>query len=509
MLSEVKKTKSCMKQYFCFKLQLITSFLLAFFLEVQPACQAQSDDTNEEKPIEFSFTSKRFDKVLPFDQFFSILVKDIPDSINSITIKIFEYDLKNLKFVKGSVITPDSLAKSRVTFETEEWQRIMGSKESSAEISVPYMLKPNRKFIIGVVGRQKRNLTKDEKSELITELSNNNEIINLINKVCQDFLTSEFLTKVEGLNFAKAEFNEIAKRVVLTVNRDYVVNSIDSAQIRKLGGLVVSMANLKNALNSLEKSSNVKNNPKNTNILKEIKNFREQLKQINWGSVKETDPDFEKLKTIKDSIFVQFSGKPLKSTESKRKSIDNFILTVLSLRPSTDWINNIATKTIANNTFKLSTTDATYRADFVKNASLYITLDVGTAYVWRMDRVLAYSGVNIYFRPVNKNIPLRTYRGWDYIGVRTSLLLGVTMSSVEKTDVRKGLLGNLAMVLGVGFRAVPFLKLNGGCMIYYTYSTNPLVSRDRYQTTFSPFVSLSIDLDVKPLFKGIGESVFK
>jgi len=146
----------------------------------------------------------------------------------------------------------------------------------------------------------------------------------------------------------------------------------------------------------------------------------------------------------------------------------------------------------------------------VKNAKLYITLDLGCAYVWRMDRVLPYTGVNIYFRPVNRNIPLRTYKEfWDYLGVRTSLLLGVTLSSVEKTDVRKGLFGNLALVLGAGFRPIPFLKINGGCMVYYSYSSNPLVSREHYHTTLSPFVSLSIDMDVKPLFAGIGESIFK
>ena len=81
--------------------------------------------------------------------------------------------------------------------------------------------------------------------------------------------------------------------------------------------------------------------------------------------------------------------------------------------------------------------------------------------------------------------------------------------SVEKTDVRKGLFGNLALVLGAGYRPIPFLKINSGCMVYYSYSNNPLISKDNYHTTFSPFVSLSIDLDVKPLFAGIGESIFK
>jgi hypothetical protein len=174
------------------------------------------------------------------------------------------------------------------------------------------------------------------------------------------------------------------------------------------------------------------------------------------------------------------------------------------------WLNTLVEATISENTYKIFTLGATYRADFVKNAKLYLSLDLGAAYVGNVDRVFTYTGVNIYFRPVNKNIPLSMYTSpKEWFATRTSFLIGITMNSIEEPNVRKGLIGNSALVLGGGVRLVPFAKINAGCFVYYKYDNNPLISQTRYHTAFSPFVSISIDLDVKPLFAGIGEAIFK
>jgi hypothetical protein len=88
------------------------------------------------------------------------------------------------------------------------------------------------------------------------------------------------------------------------------------------------------------------------------------------------------------------------------------------------------------------------------------------------------------------------------------MLVGITTGSIEEPGIRKGIIGNKALILGLGFRVTTFMKVNTGMFFYYLYDKNPTVSNDLYRTTASPFVSLSLDLDAKSLFGGLWTSIF-
>jgi hypothetical protein len=142
-------------------------------------------------------------------------------------------------------------------------------------------------------------------------------------------------------------------------------------------------------------------------------------------------------------------------------------------------------------------------------ADRYIGLDMGAAYVGNFSRIHTYYGLNIYLRPVNKNIPLSRYKNMgDFFLTRSSILLGITFSSIEKENIRKGILDTKGVILGAGFRIVSFFRVNAGGLLYYRYPTNPLQDPERYSARMSPFVSLSFDLDMEELLGAVGKSIF-
>jgi len=171
-----------------------------------------------------------------------------------------------------------------------------------------------------------------------------------------------------------------------------------------------------------------------------------------------------------------------------------------------------AVRILVNEVFNLGTIEATYFIDIAKNAQRNVTIDLGAGYSWSMDRPFLYTAINVYFRPIDKNLPLRNtnYSFWDYIGSHASLLVGMTLTSVNKDKIRDGILGNKGLILGSGFRFLPWFKVSGGTLLYYGLNENPLNSSRR--TRFTPFVSMSIDVDVKTIFKSfpiIDEALFK
>jgi hypothetical protein len=126
----------------------------------------------------------------------------------------------------------------------------------------------------------------------------------------------------------------------------------------------------------------------------------------------------------------------------------------------------------------------------------YISLDVGLAHGFRVDKTFPYYGANFYFAPVNKKAPLSRFEGWDRVKKSFSLLLGVTAGSFED-DRNKKLFSGGSVLLGAGWRFNQFVKVNGGTLIFKQVDPNPIVVVQHRKTV--PFVSLSVDIDLKTL----------
>jgi hypothetical protein len=143
--------------------------------------------------------------------------------------------------------------------------------------------------------------------------------------------------------------------------------------------------------------------------------------------------------------------------------------------------------------------DTTETADGRTDQKNYVSLDAGFLFAGDLGIGALYAGGNIYFRPVNKNAPLRAGSG---LGRRLALTVGLTLSSLsdENNRTRSDLFWNQSLVLGAGVRLASSIRAGGGALVLRQSDPNPLVTRKSAATTW--YVSFSFDLDVLKGFAG-------
>lgn len=133
------------------------------------------------------------------------------------------------------------------------------------------------------------------------------------------------------------------------------------------------------------------------------------------------------------------------------------------------------------------------------DAGLYVSLDVGALYPPEIGRASLYVGANVYFRPVNKKAPLRA----NSVGQRLALTFGLSVTNMKLEDETRweNLLGEKSnLLVGLGYRLTRSLRLGGGVLLFLENDPNPLV--DERSLAFTPYVSLSFDVDLVGAFRG-------
>lgn len=134
-------------------------------------------------------------------------------------------------------------------------------------------------------------------------------------------------------------------------------------------------------------------------------------------------------------------------------------------------------------------------------AGLYVSLDLGLLYGFEVDRGALFAGVNVYLAPVNKDAPLRGAS----LRKRLSVTVGLTLTDMrqEDDDRFENLIGDRWNVLvGMGLRVTGSLRLGAGALLLLKNDPNPLVL-DRSLGAV-PYVTASLDVDVRRLFGGGG-----
>jgi hypothetical protein len=111
-----------------------------------------------------------------------------------------------------------------------------------------------------------------------------------------------------------------------------------------------------------------------------------------------------------------------------------------------------------------------------------------------------YAGFNINFRPINKDIPFRELR-YKTLLYRLSFMSGITLTSIAIPNKRKDLFASTSLLTGLGFRLTNEVKIIGGTVWFRKNDTNPF--SDQYKLGLSPFLGVSIDLELQQLFGGI------
>lgn len=137
------------------------------------------------------------------------------------------------------------------------------------------------------------------------------------------------------------------------------------------------------------------------------------------------------------------------------------------------------------------------------SAGWYVSMDLGVVYPPRLDRAALYAGANVYFRPVNKRASLREHGSLAH---RLALTLGVTLTDLALEDETRiePLLGESSnLVLGLGFRITPSIRLGAGAVLFLKNDPNPLVTSRSLGAT--PYVSASFDVDLMGIIRRLSE----
>ncbi len=140
--------------------------------------------------------------------------------------------------------------------------------------------------------------------------------------------------------------------------------------------------------------------------------------------------------------------------------------------------------------------------EFKTRTTWHLSPDIGLSYAPDLKEVFPYFGVNIYFRPVNKDVPLNQKGGF---GRRFAAVIGITTSSIELENQRKGLLGTKGLMIGAGFRITDALRISAGSLLFRKIDPDPSISETRFSTSL--FMSLSIDWDIKSTLGILGKAI--
>ena len=134
----------------------------------------------------------------------------------------------------------------------------------------------------------------------------------------------------------------------------------------------------------------------------------------------------------------------------------------------------------------------------------YISADLAVVFAPELSEVVPALGVNLYLRPINKNVPLRLKGGFMR---RFAFTFGVTASGIADgggnpptQGTREDLVNSHSLLLGGGYRLSGSTRLTAGAIVFYELDPNPL--KDDRSVSYSPFIALSFDWDVAKLFRG-------
>jgi thiol-disulfide isomerase/thioredoxin len=152
-------------------------------------------------------------------------------------------------------------------------------------------------------------------------------------------------------------------------------------------------------------------------------------------------------------------------------------------------------------------TSGTYSFNFDVRASYSIQPDFG--FLFYGDPVLnlpkgknymsfwgfsPFVGFHLNFRNYDTRVPYRLIRKRNILD-RMSFTSGLTITSIEESGIREGLIGNLGLFTGFGFMLGHGVRISTGSMWFKRINPDPLISKRQIGATF--YASLCLDLRLK------------
>ncbi|MFP5040030.1 hypothetical protein [Parasediminibacterium sp. JCM 36343] len=390
-------------------------------------------------------------------------------------------------------------------------------------------LKPSVGYFIEVKILDQQQLNDAAKKELIAKIEQDTKTESMIN----DFAKKNINERNTNLDISNkviaASFVKNVSVIIKATNKKYAVANIDSVNIKlksAFGEMFKTLSIISGYINTYQQRFNkdtvFKKSKKFVNDSSMINSYilkiKNDLLAQNWFNLNkdsnlvvkfqnEFKPIKKYIDSVDNTIFISSNFAGIKELDAENwDSLINVVITEKS-----NAINTIIEKIIVDNVVLENALATTYPKEFVKQANQFITSTAGYSYVWGIGRWMPYLGIHISPSPLNDSTPLRQYKGFgNFLRSRFSLLIGMSLESVAKDSVRRGvLLSDKALILGTGFRLWTWLKINSGFYFYYTEPKNPLLDRNNLTAKASPFVSFSIDVRVQSLLNGIGNSIFR
>ncbi len=478
-------------------MKIATIRIILFLLTLGHIYGATNSDTSG-SIVTFDYDKKQFDKPLPFDEFFTFKIINLPkDKFEKINLQCWQFN----KLFRGD--TPKSSTKKtdpKVDLFTIEFTVNKG--QTSAQKNCPYYLKPNKDYDIKLTFfEEERALTSeevDQGNDIIKELTNT-----WINKYLQpnEFDYQKFNNGFVAYKEQVKEILEDSLDAQLLFKEDKagafsqlrLINNLNN----ELGGLNEHIAKLKKAI-------------KEKNLKEPLKNLINSSKEIKLYPLKNTDEFETALKILKDSVNKM--SDITERTKLKTHYLDRIETKYDKLKKKdSETYANLGNYIVADfdliSAVVIEAINSSYPPTLTEQAKDYIHADIGLAYLHRLDQVALFTTASIYFRPLKRGVPLNMYQGWDLILTRLSLDIGLTLTDVAVEGQIKGMSFNpekentKGMVLGLGCRVLPFAKINAGVVGYLQNDTNPLINN--YTHTLSMYYGASIDTSISDIFKTI------
>jgi len=506
----------------------MTKIYILFLVFFQVLCSAET----EAQTVEYDFD--RPDTLvgeIPFDRPFTIKFTHIDTArVGAIVVRIYETNVTNYRSLVRSArpATPKSSKGKRrsvtsaveltndlflsqpgtIVIKPDSIVKYKHFRDSTACMQSFITLKPSAGYFIEITTHEKIPISKLEKKRFASDFRADLRIRRIINNFAQEYILDD-QKNVDDVDKVSTDLNAVVADIVERVDPVYDFTPVDIDTL--LSSLFIDLLNVRVQIIDIDET--IANNAATMVLLPEYQqtlfSLYQRLLDINWYNLKKGDPAYRSLRNLVTSTKNAFRGTPTDTTvadalEELMKQVDVAIAhkeRIMTVIIDKIWVEHISKGGAISNTFP---------KEFLKQAGEFIRSDLGLAYVWGIGRVNPYIGAQISLSPLNDSIPLREYKSLGGIlRSRVSFLIGISIDGIAKDSVRKGLIGNQALILGGGFKLWQWLKINSGFYLYYSQPRNPLHDSNRHSFKGSPFFSISIDVRVQSLLDGIGSAIFK
>jgi hypothetical protein len=443
----------------------------------------------------------KIDSILPFDQPFNIKLKGLQNERYE-SLNITFYPIPRFDHKDTLVYTIDDIIKRR---ESSAYQLEVVKPEDGTIIGAPFCLKYNTNYYVQIDGHKSRKLSPEEHELLKFKIKQGMDLdelkfnyIDICMRLSKDnkekqpfsaYFTELFIKVSESIKSIENKEIQFSDSIYIkTINENKELN-------RTLANIVNERVSIQKRVQKIEKSfSRYKIQDK------ELQNHFDALTQNGIDKSLPEDPaklSFFQIKIAQgDSIIpnLQEDVKKLISANNELINADADIEKKLN-----DYYDTVLNELLIKYVTISSSVHPTYFSSLTKRAKLFYTLDLGYLYSFYLNDLYPTLTVSFSLRPINKDVPIENYKGWDKFWVRTNVFLGTTLSSVEEEGRRKGFWNDKAIIIGAGFKVLPFVKIGAGAMAFYRSDKNPAISDDHF--FISPFFNASIDIDVAKTLK--------